>query len=140
TRVLFLPETSGSYYLLYLLAVTKFTDMGAYVVGTLCGKHKLIPHISPGKTWQGLGGAILGALVASFLMYFAFAENIELLSLPHILILPILLGVAAVIGDLAESVLKRCLEVKDSGNMLPGIGGALDLIDSLCFTAPLLFV
>jgi phosphatidate cytidylyltransferase len=139
-RVLYLPEENGVFYALYLLAVTKFTDMGAYSLGSLIGKRKMIPHISPGKTWEGLGGAFLGAYAASALIYFPFAERLSHFTLTDVFILPALLGAITVIGDLAESVIKRCLDVKDSGNMLPGIGGSLDLIDSLCFTAPALYL
>ncbi len=139
-RILYLPEKGGVYYALYCLAVTKFTDMGAYAIGSLCGKHKLIPHISPGKTWEGLGGAFLGAYVASVAIYFPFKEHMDLLDLTHVMILPLILGTAAIIGDLAESVIKRCSGVKDSGQMLPGIGGVVDLIDSVCFTAPVLYL
>lgn len=128
------------YLVLYVVAVTKFTDMGAYAVGSLIGKHKMIPHISPGKTWQGFGGAILGAYVASALIYFPFKSQFYAESHHLLIILPLILALATVVGDLAESVLKRCLDVKDSGHMLPGIGGALDLIDSLCFTAPIVYL
>ena len=140
TRVLYLPAEHGVFYALYCVAVTKFTDMGAYLLGTLCGKHKMIPHISPGKTWEGFVGALLGAFAASLLVYLLFQEKLGLFTLTHALILPLALGIAAVLGDLAESVVKRCANVKDSGNMLPGIGGALDLIDSLCFTAPVMYL
>ena len=140
SRLLQLPVEHGVLYVLYLVAVTKFTDMGAYAIGSLCGKHKMIPHISPGKTWEGFGGALLGAYVASAAIYFPFQTQLAAFNTTHILILPLVLGLTTVIGDLAESVLKRCLQVKDSGNMLPGIGGALDLIDSLCFTAPVLYL
>lgn len=139
-RILYLPPEHGIFYALYLIAVTKFTDMGAYVVGSLFGKHKMIPHISPGKTWEGLGGAFLGAYAASVLIYFPFQSKLGILSVTDILILPAIIGLTAVVGDLAESILKRCLAVKDSGKVLPGIGGALDLIDSLCFTAPVLYL
>lgn len=139
-RVIYLPAQNGVYYALYLLAVTKFTDMGAYAIGSLWGKNKMIPHISPGKTWEGFGGAFLGAYVASAIIYFPLRGHFTHLDFIDALILPLILGLAAVVGDLAESVLKRCLETKDSGHVLPGIGGSLDLIDSLCFTAPVLYL
>jgi len=130
----------GAYLLLWLLAVTKFTDMGAYITGSLIGRHKMIPHVSPGKTWEGLGGALLFSQLAGFGLYLAFPVELSMLrGLGHVLALGFLLALLAVIGDLAESVLKRALDAKDSGRMLPGIGGALDLIDSLCFTAPALY-
>ena len=139
-RLLVGNNTPQFYLVLYVVAVTKFTDMGAYVVGSLIGKHKMIPHISPGKTWQGFGGAILEAYVAGGLIYLPFKSQFFVESNHLLIILPFVLALATIVGDLAESVLKRCLDVKDSGHMLPGIGGALDLIDSLCFTAPILYL
>ncbi len=130
----------GAFVLLWLLAVTKFTDMGAYITGSLFGKHKMIPHISPGKTWEGFFGAILFAQLAACGIYALIPEKLSALdSWRHVIALGFLLALLAVIGDLAESVVKRSLHAKDSGNMLPGIGGGLDLIDSICFTAPALY-
>lgn len=145
TRVLYLPgvETDGWLrglpYLVFLIAATKFTDCGAYVMGSLIGKHKMIPHISPGKTWEGMIGAALGALGAGLAVYFAWQHRMPLLTPLSASILCLILAAVCVVGDLAESVIKRCLEVKDSGNFLPGIGGSLDLIDSLLFTAPVFY-
>jgi phosphatidate cytidylyltransferase len=140
-------EVPGAMLLLWLLAVTKFTDMGAYLTGSLIGRHKMIPHVSPGKTWEGFGGAIFFALLAGCGLYALckedmpnFATGLHVLGgWPRVIALCIALALLAVVGDLAESVVKRSLGAKDSGNMLPGIGGSLDLIDSLCFTAPALY-
>ena len=130
----------GAFVLLWLLAVTKFSDMGAYLTGSLIGKHKMIPHISPGKTWEGFGGALFLAQLAGCGLYALLPSKLAALgSWPHVIALGFLLAILAVIGDLAESVVKRSLHAKDSGNMLPGIGGGLDLIDSICFTAPALW-
>jgi phosphatidate cytidylyltransferase len=130
----------GAFVLLWLIAVTKFTDMGAYITGSLIGKHKMIPHISPGKTWEGFGGAIVFAQLAACGLYALMPDQLAALSSwPHVIALGFLLAILAVIGDLAESVVKRSLHAKDSGKMLPGIGGGLDLIDSICFTAPALY-
>ena len=129
----------GQYYVLYLIAITKFSDMGAYLTGSLIGRHKLIPHISPAKTWEGFAGALAFSLLASWGMYKLMPQQLAALNATHVTVLGLLLGFAAVIGDLAESIVKRSTGVKDSGNFLPGIGGALDLVDSLLFTAPLLF-
>lgn len=141
-RLLLLPKWSGTgplpgvFYLVFVIAVTKFTDMGAYAVGVVFGKHKMIPHISPGKTWEGLIGAFLGAFLAAHGMVALFGRHIPMIDHRHAAGLALSLAVITVVADLAESVVKRCLEVKDSGHLLPGIGGALDLIDSLLFTAP----
>ena len=130
----------GAYLLLWLLAVTKFTDMGAYIVGSMIGKHKMIPHISPGKTWEGFAGALFFAQLAACGLYALMPVKLAVLSgWPHVIALGFIIAILAVIGDLAESVVKRALGAKDSGRMLPGIGGALDLIDSICFTAPALY-
>lgn len=145
TKIVYLPprdafgQTTGQYYVLYLVLVTKFSDMGAYLVGSLCGRHKLVPHISPKKTWEGLGGAIGLAVAGSFGLWALIPQHLSVFTATDVAVLGLLLGLAAVIGDLAESIVKRSIEAKDSGGLLPGIGGVLDLMDSLLFTAPLLF-
>lgn len=145
TKIVYLPprgpdgETTGQYYVLYLVLVTKFSDMGAYVTGSLFGRHKLVPHISPKKSWEGLVGAVLFALGASFGLYYLIPGKLSVFTMTDVAVLGVLLGLAAVIGDLAESIVKRSADAKDSGGLLPGIGGVLDLIDSLLFTAPILF-
>lgn len=133
-------QSSSHFYVLYLLAVTKFTDMGAYAIGSLIGKHKMVPRVSPGKTWQGFGGALFSALLASYGSLWLFGGKIPLITPVSAGFLAIGLGLAAVLGDLAESILKRSTDVKDSGHGLPGIGGVLDLIDSVLFTAPFLYL
>lgn len=130
---------TGQFYCLYLIAITKFSDMGAYVTGSLIGRHPLVPHISPKKTREGFVGALAFSLFASLALFKLMPGHLSALNWTHAVILGLLLGFAAVIGDLAESIVKRSTGVKDSGNFLPGIGGALDLVDSLLFTAPLLF-
>ncbi len=145
TKILYLtPRSStgavtGQFYALYLIAVTKFSDMGAYLTGSAIGRHLMVPHISARKTWEGFFGALGFALLASLMLFQLMPGRLSMLSWTHATVLGLLLGFAAVIGDLAESIVKRSTGVKDSGNLLPGIGGALDLIDSLLFTAPLLF-
>lgn len=145
TKIVYLPprgpdgEVMGVYYVLYLLLVTKFSDMGAYVFGSIFGRHKLVPHISPKKTWEGFFGALFTALVGSFWLYALIPGKLSVFGFGDIVFLGLLLGFAAVIGDLAESIIKRSAQAKDSSHVLPGIGGTLDLIDSLLFTAPLLF-
>jgi phosphatidate cytidylyltransferase len=130
---------TGQFYVLYLIAVTKFADMGAYLTGSAIGRHLMVPHISAKKTWEGFFGALGFALFCSLALFKLMPGHLSALTWTHATILGLLLGFAAVIGDLAESIIKRSTGVKDSGNLLPGIGGALDLIDSLLFTAPLLF-
>jgi phosphatidate cytidylyltransferase len=130
---------TGQFYVLYLIAVTKFSDMGAYLTGSLVGRHLMTPQISAKKTWEGFFGALVFALLCSLALFKLMPGHLSALTWTHATILGLLLGFAAVVGDLAESIVKRSTGVKDSGNLLPGIGGALDLVDSLLFTAPLLF-
>src|SRR5438067_12404573 len=130
---------TGQFYVLYLIAVTKFSDMGAYLTGSVIGRHLMVPHISAKKTWEGFFGALVFALLCSLALFKLMPDHLSALTWTHATILGLLLGFAAVIGDLAESIIKRSTGVKDSGNILPGIGGALDLVDSLLFTAQLLF-
>jgi phosphatidate cytidylyltransferase len=136
----FFPNTEGRYYLLYFVLVTKFSDSGAYVVGSLIGRHKMIPRISPGKTWEGFGGAILASILASVIFVDFFQDKMRGMTLTHAGLLGMILGVAAVVGDLIESIFKREAGVKDSGHFFPGIGGILDLLDSLLFNAPIMYL
>jgi len=143
-RLLFVPDLGsavpGAWLVIWLVAVTKFTDMGAYATGSLIGKHKMIPHISPGKTWEGIiGGVVFALIIGCGLVALMPVELAVLGGWGSVIGISLILAVLAVLGDLAESVLKRSIGVKDSGQTLPGIGGILDLIDSLCFTAPALY-
>jgi phosphatidate cytidylyltransferase len=140
-RVMYAPGAAepNVYMVLYVVMVTKFCDMGAYLVGVLFGKHKMIPHISPAKSWEGFVGAFIGGLLgAALLIFFLPAQMMPLDWMHGLLIAPILCA-AGIAGDLAESVLKRCTAIKDSGHTLPGIGGILDLTDSVLFTAPIFY-
>ncbi len=134
-----LDPAENRFLLIYLLAVTKFSDVGAYVVGSLVGRHKMIPRISPGKTWEGFAGAIVTSLVISVLLTRFLETRAPSLSFTSSIVLGILLPLISVVGDLAESVVKRDASIKDSGHFIPGIGGVLDLIDSILFTAPVLY-
>ncbi len=139
-KINFFPGVNGTYYVLYFIVVTKFSDMGAYVVGSLVGRHKMIPRISPGKTWEGFGGAIVVSTGASLAFSHFLAHQMPALKLVHAVILGVVLSSTAVIGDLIESLFKREAGVKDSGRFFPGIGGALDLLDSLLFNAPIMYL
>ena len=132
-------ETTGQFYLIYLMVVTKFSDMGAYVFGSLFGRHPFAPHISPKKTWEGFFGALVLSSLGSYWLYALIPARLAVLRLEDVVILGLLLGIGAVVGDLAESIIKRSTQAKDSSRILPGIGGTLDLIDSLLFTAPLMY-
>jgi phosphatidate cytidylyltransferase len=130
----------GKFYVLYFILVTKFSDSGAYVIGSLIGKHKMIPRISPGKTWEGLGGAIVVSTAASLVFARLAGGHLTGMTWIHATVLGVLLSITAVVGDLIESIFKREAGVKDSGSFFPGIGGILDLLDSLLFNAPLMYL
>ncbi|HZL42757.1 MAG TPA: phosphatidate cytidylyltransferase [Verrucomicrobiae bacterium] len=133
-------EGAGNLYVLYFILVTKFSDTGAYVVGSLIGRRKMIPRVSPGKTWEGFGGAILFSTGASLAFAGWFGSRMAGMNWKHAVVLGVILGVCAVIGDLIESLFKREAGVKDSGKVFPGIGGILDLLDSLLFNAPIMYL
>ncbi len=139
-KINFFPKANGTYYVLYFILVTKFSDTGAYAVGSLIGKHKMIPRISPGKTWEGFAGAVAVSTLASLLFAHFTGERLTGMNWKHAVILGVLLSTSAVIGDLIESLFKREAGVKDSGHYFPGIGGILDLLDSLLFNAPLMYL
>lgn len=135
-----IASTEACFWLALLVVIaTKFTDMGAYAVGSLVGKHKAIPHVSPAKSWEGYIGSLFFTQAGAFGIWWLAGEHLAWLAWGHVLALGFLLGLAAMVGDLAESILKRSLKVKDSGHLLPGIGGVLDLLDSLCFAVPVAY-
>jgi len=139
-KINFFPGVDGKYFLLYFVLITKFSDTGAYAVGSLIGRHKMIPRISPGKTWEGFGGAIVLSTAASLVFVYFFGDKMTGMNWSHAIGLGVLLSVTAVIGDLIESLFKREAGVKDSGKFFPGIGGILDLLDSLLFNAPIMYL
>lgn len=139
-KINFFPGVEGHFYLLYFLLITKFSDTGAYVVGSLIGRHKMIPRISPGKTWEGFGGAIFGSVLASLVFVHFLGSRMFGMNKFHAITLGVILSVGAVVGDLIESIFKREAGVKDSGKFFPGIGGILDLLDSLLFNAPIMYL
>ena len=131
----------GRLWLTYLLIVTKMTDIGGYFIGKIWGKRKLAPHLSPKKTMEGsIGGLAFSTL--SSLGFFLFAYFLDLnfsMSLLGSIFMGFLLGILAQFGDLTESLFKRDAQIKDSNN-IPGIGGILDMFDSLIFTTPMLYL
>ena len=129
----------GPWVLLAAMALVWVADISAYFVGRAFGRHKLAPAVSPGKTWEGAGGAILGGLLYVFLL--RQYGNLPLtLSVAAIFPVTAVLVAISIIGDLFESMIKRQAGVKDSSQLLPGHGGVLDRIDSLTSTLPLMVV
>jgi phosphatidate cytidylyltransferase len=150
-------QWAGGFWLLYLLLVVWAGDIFAYFVGRFVGRHLMAPRISPKKTWEGAAASLAASLlvgtllftyalqISSFLLRLRLIERrdglfgLEKPDLWPIILLTIALNVAAQLGDLVESLIKRGASVKDSGNILPGHGGMLDRIDALLFAAPLLW-
>jgi phosphatidate cytidylyltransferase len=122
--------------ILMILLVVKFTDIGAYFGGRALGRHKLIPWLSPGKTWEGLACGILTAGLVGL----ACAPRIENLLWWEGFIFGVVIGGIGQLGDLLESLMKRDAEVKDSGKLIPGFGGILDVIDSPLLAAPFAYL
>jgi phosphatidate cytidylyltransferase len=126
----------GVAWIYYVCAVTWLQDTGAYFVGRQFGRHKLAPMLSPKKTWEGAAGGMIAAVLTG-------AGCVLLLGLPITLLQGALLGVVGGIvgplGDLSESLIKRQVGLKDAGNLIPGHGGLLDRVDSLLFSAPILY-
>jgi len=134
--VLLMALPQGWAWLLLLTAITAASDTAAFYTGSKFGRHKLCPAISPGKTWEGFVGGLVGSLGAALLVrHFFLPEQ----GLVWICLIVLLLGCLGAAGDLSESVIKRAFGVKDSGSLLPGHGGLLDRIDSLLLTAPVLY-
>jgi phosphatidate cytidylyltransferase len=137
TRVGFEGRTGLSTHLLgFFFLVLMGSDTGAYFTGRAFGKHKLAPGISPGKTWEGLiGGLVAAAAFAALATFWFFPELPYQFSIP----LAVVMAAVGVLGDLAESAMKRGSKTKDAASILPGHGGLLDRLDSLLLNAPILY-
>jgi phosphatidate cytidylyltransferase len=129
----------GRGWIAYLLVVTKITDIGAYFAGSLWGRRKLAPQISPGKTVEGAIFGLASAVSASYVFHlFSQGRSFQLTTLEWVSF-GLILGAIGQFGDLSESLLKRDANKKDS-NTLPGLGGVLDAVDSLLFNTPILYL
>lgn len=126
--------TAGPIYVVILALLVWGADTGAYFAGRTWGRHKLAPRVSPGKSWEGVGGAVVMTLLVSGISAWLLHPSMGALSF-------VLLGVvtvaSSIVGDLQESMFKRMVELKDSGGLLPGHGGVLDRVDSLTAAAPI---
>jgi phosphatidate cytidylyltransferase len=150
-------QWAGAFYLLYLLLVVWAGDIFAYFVGKTIGRNLMAPRISPKKTWEGAAASLVSSAVVGWLL-FGHAEQIsvtflsvglirrpdglygaEIPAMGTVIVLTVVLNIAAQLGDLVESLIKRGAGVKDSGTILPGHGGMLDRIDALLFAAPVLW-
>ena len=138
--LLVLPATDsfsvgGVGLVLFLVFLTQFNDVSQYVWGKMLGKHKIIPKVSPNKTWQGFVGGVVTTSVLAMLL----SGILTPLSIDKAVMAGLIISIGGFIGDVTISALKRDIGVKDSGSLLPGHGGILDRIDSLTYTAPLFF-
>jgi phosphatidate cytidylyltransferase len=126
----------GLWPLLMFVFVVKSADIGAYSFGTLFGKHKFSPNISPGKTWEGMAGAVAAAVIVAI----GFARSFDIMFLWAATAFGLCFAFIGQLGDLAESMMKRDAEKKDSANKVPGFGGVLDIIDSPLVAAPFAYL
>ena len=123
---------AGRNWVFFALFTTWASDTTAFFIGRKLGRHKLAPNISPGKTWEGATGGILGAIIVSILFFTATPFHLPL-TYWQAIPLSILVSIFGQVGDLVESLLKRNMGVKDSGKLMPGHGGVLDRMDSIIF-------
>ena len=128
-----IPEF-GFWAVMAVLFTVFAADTGAFVVGRAVGRHRLAPAISPAKSWEGFVGGVLAAVGMAFVIL--YKDRDDFLTIPQSLLLGLVIALAAVVGDLFESSVKRDLEVKDSGRVLGGHGGMLDRLDSLLWAGP----
>jgi phosphatidate cytidylyltransferase len=129
------PGTSGAGLLLYLVFLTQSNDVSQFLWGKSFGKHRIVPTVSPNKTWEGFLGGVGTTTVLAVLL----SGILTPLSILMAIFAGILISISGFVGDVTISAIKRDLGIKDSGNLLPGHGGILDRIDSLTYTAPLFF-
>lgn len=143
-------EMSGRYLVLFLVAVTKSSDIGAYFTGTTTakilkgGNHKIAPRLSPGKSWEGFWGGCALSVIVAIVLVATLGENLyvngqQVITYAWAVVIGVTFGTLGFLGDIAESVLKRSSGMKDSGSILPGMGGIMDVIDSLTLVAPLFY-
>ena len=132
---------AGRMALLLVVAITKAMDSGAFMVGSLIGRHRISARVSPKKTWEGTLGGVLVAILVGRAVYACVRAGLEPAGIEpvHVWLAAPVLAVTAFAGDLAGSLVKRVAGVKDSGRLFPGIGGLLDLVDSLLFTLPVAY-
>jgi phosphatidate cytidylyltransferase len=131
-----MPGNDGQDLLILLFLCVIAADSFAFYFGSLFGRHKMAPVLSPKKSWEGAAAGLAGSVIAALLGHFWFYQR---LSLQHAIVLGLTLGLAGMIGDLSASMLKRATGVKNSSELLPGHGGMFDRTDSLIFTAPFLY-
>ena len=137
TFLAFDKNNQYNYHLtLSLFILVWLSDVGGYLAGIKFGKHKLLEHISPKKTWEGIAGGLVLCILGSYIL----SQFFPIMNIYTWLVLGLVVYVSSVIGDLIESMLKRSANIKDSGNILPGHGGILDRFDSVLFVIPIVYI
>ncbi|TGD74086.1 phosphatidate cytidylyltransferase [Mangrovimicrobium sediminis] len=134
--VYLLSYPHGGLLMVILVLIVAVADIGAYFTGKTLGKHKMAPSVSPAKTWEGFWGGVASVAVTGVLLWTLLPARGDHISLPAALAVVLASSMASVVGDLSVSMVKRQIGAKDSGNLLPGHGGLLDRLDSLCGAAP----
>ena len=146
--MVYFEGSEGPVALFYVMMVTKSMDTGGYIFGMLSGKylpggnHKIVPSISPKKSWEGTIGGVLLSVAVSLLFYWYYAESLNGISasLAWYILAGVILAVGSFAGDLTESALKRTCGVKDSGHWIPGMGGAFDVLDSFIYNGVIFWI
>ena len=136
SAIYLLSLSRGGMLMVAMVLVVAVADIGAYFSGKAFGRHKLAQHVSPAKTWEGFWGGVLACLALAVIAWYLLPAQMEHIGLGSVITVVLVTGVASVVGDLTVSMVKRESGVKDSGNLLPGHGGVLDRLDSLCAAAP----
>ncbi len=142
-QIRFLPPPNAGLFLALTVCVPKCNDIAAYFTGTFVGRHKMTPMLSPKKTWEGFSGGMLGSVLVAVGLSFA-VESGSKPAFPggvlEAIAFGLVIGLAGVLGDLAESLIKRDCHTKDASKSIPGFGGLLDVVDSVLFAAPIAYV
>ena len=136
SSVYLLSYPQGGLLMITLVLVVAAADIGAYFSGKRFGRHKLAPDVSPAKTWEGFWGGVAACAVLALVLWFLLPGRAAHIGLASMIAIVVISGLASVVGDLTVSMVKRESGVKDTGSLLPGHGGVLDRLDSLCAAAP----
>jgi len=136
-KILFFINIDGRMFVFFVILVSKSTDIFAYITGKLIGKNRLAKNISPNKTIEGAIGGISGSVLTGIITQMTFMH--QFLSIIQVIYISLIISLISILGDLAESLIKRDTGFKDSGASIPGLGGILDLVDSILFTVPAMY-
>jgi phosphatidate cytidylyltransferase len=141
-QIRFLPTKHAGLLLALTVCVPKCNDIAAYFTGTFIGRHKMTPLLSPKKTWEGFFGGLLGSILVAVGLSFAVPGTGSVFhgGIEEAIAFGVVIGLAGVLGDLAESLIKRDCQTKDASKSIPGFGGLLDVVDSVLFAAPIAFL